>query len=62
MQYAIDRSSHFAIVWVVGWGGKSMANHIDSYISIKQKVALERLLHIISRHLTYSDQNHAIER
>ena len=36
MQYAVDRSSHFAIVWMVGGGvgfGKSLCRQTNSHVS-----------------------------
>ena len=36
-----------------------MANHIDSYLCVMGEGALERLLHIITSHLTFPVQNRA---
>ena len=38
-----------------------MANHINSYLCVMGEGALERLVHIITSHLTFPVQNRARE-
>ena len=38
-----------------------MANHIDSYLCVIGEGAIERLVHIITSHLTFPVQNRARE-